>query len=110
MNHVQSSSCESAGEEAQISEQHPGGRAGDRRLEVLGKTSTATEPSEAALDHPSSGQELEAFNTGRALDDFDGPRPAIGGGIEQLFAAINPVGEDMAQLREGSAQRAQQPN
>src|SRR5438128_8110371 len=110
MNHEGSSSCKSAGEEPQVGQEDPRGGAGNGGLEVLGETSAATEPSQAALHHPAPGQELEAFDTGRALNDFDRPRPAIGDGVEQLVAAIDAVGEDMAQLGEGLPQRAQQGN
>jgi hypothetical protein len=70
-------------------------------------------PSQARLRStlPSSGQELETFDAWRALDDdFDRPRSAIGDSVEQLFAAIDAVGEDMAQPGEGLPQRAQQRN
>ena len=110
MKHDGSGSCKSAGEEPEVGQEHPGSGAGDGGLEVLGETSAAAEPSQAALHHPSPGQELEAFDAWRALDDFDRPRSAIGEGVEQLFAAIDPVGEDMVQLGEGLPQRAQQRN
>src|SRR5712692_4534083 len=98
MNHDGSGSCKAAGEEPQVCHEDPGGGAGDGGLEVLGETSAATEPSQAARHHPSPGQELEAFDAWRALDDFDRPRSTIGDGVAQLFAAIDPVGEDMVQL------------
>src|SRR5438067_13288954 len=98
MNHAGSGSYKSAGEEPQIGQEHPGRGAGDGGLAVLGETSAATQPSQAALHHPSPGQELEAFDAWRALDDFDRPRSAIGDGVAQLFAAIDPGGEDLTQL------------
>src|SRR5260370_32338984 len=110
MNHDGSGSCKAAGEEPQIGQEDPRGGAGDGGLEVLGETSAATEPSQAALHHPPPGQELEAFDAGRAVNAFDRPRAAIGDGVEQLVAAIDAVGEDMAQLGEGLPQRAQQGN
>ena len=78
----------------------PGGTGGGC-FEVLGEASAAAEPGEAALDHPPPGQELEAFDTGRALDDLDRPGAAIGNRLLQLRAAIDAVGEDMGQLGEG---------
>src|SRR5260221_13626722 len=105
MKHARSSSCKAAGEEAQVGQQDPGCGAVDSRLEVLGEAPTATEPGEGALDHPSSRQELEAFDAGWALDDFDGPRAAIGDRAEQLRTAIDAVGKDMAQIGKGAAQR-----
>src|SRR5215213_9332662 len=108
MNHAGSGSCEAAGEEPQVGEQQPGGSAGNAGLEVFGETATATEPSKAALDHPSPRQELEAFDPRRALDDFDRPGTAIGDRVAQLRPAINPIGEDMSQVGESPTQRAQQ--
>src|SRR5438105_2875680 len=79
---------EPAGEEAHVGEQHPGGGAGDGGLKVLGEAAAAAEPGEAAFDHPAPRQQLEAFDAGRALDNFDGPRTAIGNRLLQLRAAI----------------------
>src|ERR1700732_1236371 len=110
MDHEGSRVCRAAGEEPQVGQEDPGSGTGDGGLEVLGEASAPTNPSQAALHHPPPRQELEAFDAGRALDDFDRPRSAIGDGVEQLFAAIDAVGKDMAQLREGSPQRAQQRN
>src|SRR5260221_3937937 len=104
MNHVQSSLCESAAEEAQIGEPNPGVGTGDGGFEVLGQASAAAEPGEGAFDHPTPRQELEAFDAGWALDDLDRPRPAIGDGLSQLRAAIDAVGKDIGQVREKPAQ------
>src|SRR6266851_3067432 len=103
-----SSSCEPSGEEADAGEQQPGGSAGDGGLEVLGEAPAASQPGKGSLDDPSSGQEEEAFDAGRALDDLDGPRAAVVDGGAQVGAAVDAVGEDMAQLGEGAAQGAQQ--
>src|SRR5271155_1407922 len=108
MNHDGSGSCEAAGEEWQVGQEHPRRGAGDGGLEVLGEASAATEPSQAALHHPSPGQELEAFDASRTLDDLDRPRSAIGDSAAQLFAAIDAIGEDMTELGEAAAQRSQQ--
>jgi len=91
MNHDGSSFCKAAGEKPQVGQEDPRSGTGDGGLEVLGETSAATEPSQAALHHPSPGQELEAFDAWRPLDDFDCPRAAIGDGIEQLRAAIDAI-------------------
>jgi hypothetical protein len=53
-------------------------------------------------------QELEAFDAGGPLDNLDCPGSTIGNRIAQLLAAIDPVGEDVAQLRKAAAQVAQQ--
>src|SRR5205809_435414 len=108
MSVVGSSSCEAAGEQSQVGEKQPGGGTGDGCLEVLGESPTAAEPGKAALDHPSPRQELEAFDTGGALDDLDRPRAAISKRSEQLLAAVDAVGENMVQAGKSSAQRAQQ--
>src|SRR5712671_4282667 len=105
---LHSSPCEAAGEQSKVGQQHPGCGAGDGRLEVLGETAATAEPGEGTLDHPSPGQELEAVDAGRALDDLDRPGATIGDRALQLRAAIDPVGEDMAQAGKGLAQRTQQ--
>src|SRR5215207_8470535 len=70
--------------------------------------SAAAEPGETALDHPTPGQQLKAFDASRPLDDFDRPRAAIGDGILQLGAAIDAIGEDVLQLGKAAPQIAQQ--
>src|SRR6266545_6530630 len=105
MSHDRSGPCQPAGEQAQVGEKEPGGGAGGAGLEVFGEPPAAAEPGEAALDHPSPGQELETFDPGRALDNLDCPGAAIGDSALQLLAAVDPIGEDMAQPGEGLAQR-----
>ena len=63
---------------------------------------------EGALDDPASWQQLEAFDARRPFDDLDRPGAAIGHGLLQLCAAIDPVGEDMGQRGKGLPQGAQQ--
>src|SRR5690242_19003597 len=101
MFHDRSGDSEPAGEQAQIGEEEPGGGAGGAGLEVFGEASAAAEPGEAALDHPSSGQQLEAFDAGRPLDDLDAPGAAIAVGALQLRASVNLIGEDLSELGEG---------
>src|SRR5215471_10880021 len=108
MAHLRSANCEASGEETEVGEEEPGGGAGGGGLEVFGEASAAAEPSKGALDHPSSRQELEAFDAGRSLDNLDGPGAAIGDRPLQLLATIDPVGEDMVQFRENLPQRPQQ--
>src|SRR5438034_10236048 len=103
MMHDRSGRCESAGEQAQVSDKQPSGGAGDACLEVFGEPPAAAQPGEAALDDPSPGQQLKAFDAGRTLDNLDGPGAAVGDGALQLLAAVDPIGEDMAQLGEGLA-------
>src|SRR3954466_15037243 len=89
-----------------MSGKKPGNLGGSGSFEVFGETSTSAEPRERALDDPASGQELESFDPGRSLDDLDGPW--AGERIDELFAAINPVGEDMPQLGKALVQALQQ--
>jgi hypothetical protein len=51
---------------------------------------------------------LEALRAGRSLHDLDGPWPQIGQGIQQLVPAIDPVGQDVVQVRPAAMQRPQQ--
>src|SRR3954469_10845434 len=108
MNVLQSSSCEAAGEKAEVGQEDPCGCAGDRCLEVFGEAAAAAEPGEGALDHPSPGEEVEAFDAGRALNDLNRPGAASGDRALQLRAAIDTVGEDMIKLGKVSPQRTQQ--
>src|SRR3546814_13513610 len=77
MNRMISSSCEPTREESDVGEEEPCGCCGYGGLEVLGEAPASAEPGEGAFDDPSSGQPLEAFDALWALDDFDGPRPAV---------------------------------
>ena len=64
-------------------------------FEVFGEAPASAEPGECALDNPTPRQELEPFDAWRSLDDLN--RPGAGECIDELFAAINPVGKDMPQ-------------
>src|SRR5690348_9759918 len=108
MTHEGSSHCETAGEEAQVGEPDPCCRAVNGRLEIFGQASAAAEPGEAALNDPSPGQELKAFDPGRAFDDLNRPGAAIGHGLLQLPSAIDAIGEDMSQLGKVLPQGTQQ--
>jgi hypothetical protein len=108
MNDLRSSSCEASREQAQIGKKEPSCGAGDRGLEVLGEAAAAAKPGKGAFDHPSPGQELEAFDAWRALDDLDGPGTAVGHSGAQLRTAVDAIGEDVLPLGEGPAQAAQQ--
>src|SRR5262249_13952387 len=76
--------------------------------EVLGEAPASAEPSEGSLNDPAPGQELEPFDAWRSLDDLD--RPRAGECIDELFAAINPVGKDMSQPWEAAMEVLQQGN
>ena len=91
-----------------MGDEEPSRGAGDGGLEVLGEATTSSEPGEGALDNPSSRQELEAFDTGWALHDFDVPGSAMRQGAHQLIATVDPIGKDVAQLGERGAQPLQQ--
>ena len=51
---------------------------------------------------------MEAFDAGWSLDNLDGPFAAMGERIEQLFAAINPVGKDVPKSGKALAQALQE--
>src|ERR1043165_2528259 len=77
-------------------------------LEVPGETTASAEPCESAFDDPTSRQELETFDPGRALDNLDCPLSAMGECFEKLFAAINPVGKDVSKLGKALSQALQE--
>ena len=91
-----------------MGDEKPSHFGGSGALEVLGETAAPAEPREGALDDPASGQELEAFDPGRSLDNLDCPFPAMGERIDELFAAINSVGKDMPKPGKAIAQVLQQ--
>src|SRR4051812_39221812 len=95
-----SSSCESAGEEPDAGDHDPGLGAVDGCFEVLSEAAVASEPGEGALDHPASRLGLESADALGAGDDLDGPLAAFRDCVEEFVAAIDAVGEDVAQLRE----------
>jgi len=51
---------------------------------------------------------LEAFDRGRSLDDLDFPRSAMGECVDELFAAVHPVGKDVLELGKAVSQAPQQ--
>jgi len=56
-----SCSCYAAGEELDRGDKQPCRCRGDGLLEVLGQAAVAAEPCKGPLDHPASGQDLEAL-------------------------------------------------
>src|SRR5580765_4972195 len=93
---------------AGVGEEQPSGGTGDGGLEVFGQASAATEPGEGALDHPSAGEQVKAFDAGRALDDLDRPGSAWVDRFAQLRPAVDAVSEDVSQVGEALAQGAQE--
>src|SRR5258708_30930326 len=91
-----------------MGDEEPCGLGGGRSLEVLGEATASATPGEGSFDDPSPRQKLEAFDALRSLDDLDLPRPAVGECVEQLMAAVDPIGKDMAQLGEPISQALQQ--
>ena len=89
-----------------MGDEKPSDFGGGGTLEVLGEAAASAEPGKGSFDDPAPGQELEAFDAGRPLDDLDGPRPAMGERVDELFAAINAVGKDMAQPGKASRKRS----
>ena len=62
-----------AGDAPDVSEEQPGFSAGDGFLPILCQAAASTQPGKGALDHPPSGQDLEALRRVGAFDDLDGP-------------------------------------
>src|SRR5271154_5306420 len=94
---IRSRCCQAPGEQAQVGDEEPGGAALDGGLKIFSQAAAAAEPGKGALDHPSPRQQLEAFDTGRALDDVDRPWAAIGDGALQLRPPVDAIGKDMPQ-------------
>ncbi len=76
--------------------------------EVLGETAVAPEPGEGALDHPAAWFGLEGPDALRAGYNLDRSLAAIGDGTAQFVAAIDAIGEDVAQGRERAPDRLEQ--
>src|SRR6185312_2051588 len=100
--------CETTGEKANACDHEPSLAAGDGSLEVLGKAAIAAEPGEGAFDDPAFGLWLEPSDVLGSGDDVDCPAAECRNCVAQLFAAIDAVGEDALQLREGSSQCLEQ--
>ena len=105
---VFSGPCEAAREEAYAGDHEPSLRAGDSRLEVFGQASVASEPSESAFDHPAFGLRLECPDPFGSGDDLDRPAAERRHRVAKLVAAVDAVGEDMLQRREGLSQCGKQ--
>src|SRR5215472_7895800 len=95
-----SSSCKPARQEAHAGNKDPCFRTGDSCFEVLGEAPVASEPSEGALNDRSPRLRFEGAEALRPGDDFNRPLSQIGERIEQLWSAIDAVGEDVAQAAE----------
>src|SRR6266566_8928904 len=102
------SPCEAAREQADACHHDPRLGAGDACLEILGKATVASEPSEGAFDDPSSRLWLEGPEGLGAGDDLDRPPAQLGDCVQQLWSAIDAIGEDVAQFGEHSSDGPQQ--
>src|SRR5579863_5327968 len=91
-----------------MGDKKPSDFGGGRALEVSGQTTASSKPGEGAFDDPASWQKLEAFDPGLALNDLDGPRPAMGERVDELFSAINAVCKDMSKPGKAIAHALQQ--
>src|SRR5579872_142643 len=91
-----------------MGDKKPSGLGGGGAFEVSGQTTASSKPGKGAFDDPASRQKLEAFDPSRALNDLDGPRPAMGERVDELFSAINAVCEDMSKLGKAIAHPLQQ--
>src|SRR5438046_7217510 len=105
---VISSPCEAAREQADACHHAPRSGAGDAGLEILGKATVASEPSEGAFDDPSSRLWLEGPEGLGSGDDLDRPPAQLGDCVQQLWSAIDAIGEDVAQFGEHSSDGPQQ--
>jgi len=99
---------ETSCEEPEMGDEKPGDLSEGGSFEVSGEASASAEPGEGALDDPAPGQELEAFDAERLLDDLDAPRPAMGECVDQLLAAIDSIGKDLPQLGKAISDTLQQ--
>src|SRR5437773_794399 len=95
---VISSPCEAAREQADACHHDPRFGAGDACLEILGKATVASEPSEGAFDDPSSRLWLEGPEGLGSGDAIDRPPAQLRQSVQQLRPAIDVVGEEDAQL------------
>src|SRR2546430_4134202 len=86
---VISSPCEAAREQADACHHDPRLGAGDACLEILGKATVASEPSEGAFDDPSSRLWLEGPEGLGSGDDLDRPPAQLGDCVQQLWSAID---------------------
>ena len=99
-----SGSGETLAEKANAGDQEPCLCAFDGSFEVFGEAAVATDPGKGAFDDPALGLGREVPDPLGPGDDLDPPPAELCGGLAQLRAAVNPIGEDVTQLRERSAQ------
>ncbi len=60
-------------------------------LKVTGQTTIATQPAKGALNHPTTGQDLEALRTRRAMDNVEGPATLLTDEVNDMsISAICP--------------------
>ena len=91
-----------------MGDEEPGNLCCGCPFEVSGEAAASSEPGKGALDDPAPGQQLEAFDTERPLDDLDLPRPAVRERLDELFAAIDPICKDVVQFGKALSQPLQQ--
>lgn len=77
--------------------EEPSSGRGDGLLEVLGKSAVSVEPGDSPLDDPPAGQDFEAPNLVRSLDDGDHPAAQGLQGILQFLASISAISEHVPQ-------------
>jgi hypothetical protein len=88
---------DTAGEQADMSEDNPGGCALNSGLEIFCQPAASVEPGEGPLDYPASGQQFKAFGEIGAFDDFERPGTKLGEPFSQLWFCIATIREEMAQ-------------
>ena len=103
-----SGSRETSGENADTGDKEPSLSAFDCSFEVFGEATIASEPSKGAFDDPALGLGLEVPDPLGSGDDLDPPPAELCRSLAKLIAAVDPIAEDVAQLRECGPQRTQQ--
>ena len=90
-----------------MGDEKPGRLGGWRSFEVSAEAAASAEPRKSAFDDPPPRQELEAFDAEGPLDNLDSPWSAMGERVDELFAAIHPIGKDMPKLGKAVSQALQ---
>src|SRR3954471_20910361 len=100
-----SGSGETLAKEANAGDEEPGLCACDASFVVFGETTIATDPCKGTFDDPAFGLGLEVSHPLIPGDDLDSPPAELCRRLAQLRAAVDPIGKDVAQLRERGTQR-----
>ena len=86
-----------AGYAPDVGNEEPGFGTYDGSLPVFCHSAASSKPCEGLLDHPPSGDDLEALRSVGALDDLQCPASDLFQCTPQLVPGVTSVREDMAQ-------------